>query len=78
MPLLVFIVLAVLCLALLGFACACFDDQFAQAFERMVQTPVAVMDVWALSLAAVLLSVAAVSSPATRRPSPALLQRFLF
>jgi len=30
MPLLVFVLLAVICLALIGFAGACLDDEFAQ------------------------------------------------
>lgn len=38
MPLLAFVLLAVLCLALIGFACACFDDQFAQALDRVAQS----------------------------------------
>jgi len=80
MPLWAFVLLAVLCLALLGLACACIDDQFAQAFERALQTPIAVMEVWP-AMALVLLgpfSLVALSIRASERASPAMLQRFLF
>lgn len=81
MPLLVFILFAVLCLALIGFACACLDDQFAQAFERIVQSaPTAVIELWpAFALATLAsLSLIVLSVPASGRASPASLQRFLF
>lgn len=81
MPLLAFVLLAVLCLALIGFACACLDDEFAQAFDRIVQSaPVAVIELWRpLAVAALaLLSLVVFSVPASDRASPALLQRFLF
>jgi hypothetical protein len=80
MPLLAFVLLAILCLALVGLACACLDDQFAQAFDRALQTPTAVIEVWTamavIALAA--LSLIVLPVPATGRASPALLQRFLF
>ncbi len=81
MPLLAFVLLAVICLALIGFACACFDAQFAQALDRVAQSvPAAVIVLWpglALgTLASLALIVFAV--PASGRASPALLQRFLF
>ena len=80
MPLLVFILLAVLCLALIGLACACLDDQFAQAFDRALQTPIALIEVWAAMAVVTLasLSLIALSVPDPGRASPALLQRFLF
>ena len=81
MPLLAFILLAVLCLALIGFACACLDDQFAQAFDRIAQsTPAAVIELWPAFAVAMLgsLSLIVFSVPASGRASPALLQRFLF
>ncbi|MBA2642911.1 MAG: hypothetical protein H0U82_08300 [Actinobacteria bacterium] len=80
MPLLVFILFAVLCLALIGFACACLDDQFAQALDRALQAPIAVIEVWpAMFLGALAsLSLIVLVVPATGRASPALLQRFLF
>ena len=80
MPLLVFILFAVLCLALIGLACACFYDQIVQAFDRALQAPIAVIEVWpAISLVALAsLSLIVLVIPATGRASPALLQRFLF
>lgn len=80
MPLWAFILLAVLCLALLGLACACLDDQFAQAFERAFQGPVAVMEAWPAMALAVLgpLSLVVIALLASERASPAMLQRFLF
>ena len=80
MPFLAFVLLAVLCLALVGLACACLDDQFAQAFDRVLQTPVAVIEVWTtMSVVALAsLSLIVLSVPANGRASPALLQRFRF
>jgi len=81
MPLLAFIVLALLCLALIGFACACLDDQFAQAFDRIVQSaPVAVIELWPAFAMALLGSLPLIFFlvPASGRASPVLLQRFLF
>jgi len=80
MPLWAFVLLAVLCLALIGVACACLDDQFAQAFDRAFQAPIAVMDAWpamALALLAAL-SLVSLAIRASERASPAMLQRFLF
>lgn len=79
MPLLVFILLVILCLLLVGLVCACLDDGFAQAAERVLQT-LALAGFWfALSPATIAsLSIVAVSVVAARRASPALLQRFLF
>lgn len=84
MPLVVFILLALVCLAILGFACACLTDQI-QALDRVVaalgHVP-AVTEVWSLfapassALAASILLMFA-ARPAGRA-SPALLQRFLF
>lgn len=81
MPLLAFILLAVVCLTLIGFACACLDDQFAQALDRIVQSaPPAVMELWpTFAIGAFpLLAVIVFGMPASDRASPALLQRFLF
>lgn len=83
MPLIVFVLLAVVCLALLGFACACLSDQPAQAVERAVSLGAAMpplVEVWALliaSLAAIPFMLVA-GERARSRASPALLQRFLF
>jgi hypothetical protein len=82
MPLVAFILLAVVCLALLGFACACLSDQPMQALERAlgaIPSLPALIEVWsvmALSLLAAA-SALAVVRPRARSPSPALLQRFL-
>ena len=80
MPLFAFLLLAILCIALLGLACACFSDQLALAFERALQAQVALVEVWPklalVALGVVPLVVLAVR--ATDRASPALLQRFLF
>jgi len=81
MPLLAFVLLAVLCLALIGFACACLDDQFAQAFDRVVQSaPAAVIELWPAFALGTLASFSLIvfSMPGSNRASPALLQRFLF
>ena len=81
MPLLAFILLAVLCLALIGFACACLDDQFAQALDRVVQSaPPAVIELWPAFAVATLASLSLIVFlvPASGRASPAVLQRFLF
>lgn len=83
MPLLVFILLAVVCLGLLGFACACLSDQPAVALERAVQAPSlapAVMDVWPAILFGAFAAGLLVYAPgaARARASPEVLQRFLF
>ena len=80
MPLLACVLLAVLCLALIGFACACLDVQFAQAFDRIVQSaPTAVIELWpALAMATLTsLSLIVFVVPASGQASPVLLQRFL-
>jgi hypothetical protein len=79
MPPVAFILLAVLCLALFGFACACLSDQPMQALERalgaMPALP-ALVEVWSLiALASAML--ASAPQALARAPSPALLQRFL-
>ncbi len=83
MPLIVFILLALVCLALLGFACACLSDQLAQAVERALSLGGAdapLIEVWALVFASLAAAVfALVAGEGLRsRASPALLQRFLF
>jgi hypothetical protein len=83
LPLIVFILLAVLCLLLIGFACACLSDHPGQAVERAMSAPAAtpaLIEVWSL----VVLSLFAAPLVLTRRvggfgrASPAQLQRFLF
>lgn len=81
MPFLAFVLLAVICLALIGFVCACLNDQFAQALDRIAQSaPVAVIELWPALVLGMLASLSLVvfSVPASDRASPALLQRFLF
>ena len=83
MPLVVFILLALLCLGLLGFACACLSDQPALALERAVQAPAlapAVVELWPAILFGVFGAALLVYWPvaARGRASPAVLQGFLF
>jgi len=82
MPLLGFILLAVLCLALFGFACACLSDHPMQALDRsLAAIPAlpALVEVWAASLAALTAAAALVAArrSGSQAPSPAALQRFL-
>lgn len=83
MPLIAFILLAVVCVAMFGFACACLSDQAARALEHAVSTGSALpplIEVWPLGFVAVvgtsLLLLAERRAP--RRASPAVLQRFRF
>lgn len=81
LPFLAFVLLAIVCLALIGFACACLDDQFAQVLDRVAQSmPAAVIVLWAglATVARLSLPLIAFEVPALGRASPALLQRFLF
>ena len=82
MPLVVFLLLALVCLALVGFACACLTDQPALAIERALHglalTP-AVLAVWSVALVALAASRFTLGMVLPRgRASPALLQRFIF
>jgi hypothetical protein len=74
--------LAIVCLMLIGFACACFSDHPAQAIDRAVSASAAapaVIEVWSF----VILGLFAAPLVLTRRmgafgrASPAQLQRFL-
>lgn len=83
MPLIVFILLAILLLMLLGFACACLTDHPMQVAERTISAisaMPAIVELWAYGFAALLAVVSVV--PERRRvigrASPADLQRFLF
>lgn len=83
MPLIAFILLAVVCLALIGFACACLSDQPMQAIDRATSVGSALpplIEMWSLIFVAFvgagLLFV--FDRRAGSRASPALLQRFLF
>lgn len=85
LPLVVFILLVILALMLLGFACACLTDQPMQTIERALSVllaPPAVVDVWAGLLTAMITAAAllatATSASSAARSSPVFLQRFLF
>ncbi len=82
MPLIAFVLLALICLAIIGLACACLSDQPGQAIERAVSSGSVLpplIEVWSLlfvaSFGAGLLVV--FEHRAGSRASPALLQRFV-
>ena len=82
LPLVVFILLLIVALLLLGFACACLSDHPMQAIERVlasIPTALPVVEVWSLNAVAVamLMLLTAGYVRAVARPSPATLQRFL-
>ena len=83
MPLIAVILLALLCLLILGFACACLSDHPMQALQQAlgsVQVAPPLIEVWSLlalvALGASLLVASTVAARA-RAPSPANLERFL-
>lgn len=82
LPLIVFVLIAIVALMLLGLACACLTDDPMQAVERALSFVPALPapgDVWATLFAALATSLLIVrTSVATGRASPALLQRFRF
>jgi hypothetical protein len=82
MPLIVFILLALVCLVLIGFACACLSETPVQALERAlgaIPSLPALIELWSLTVLSLLAAGAAAAAvrPRSRAPSPALLQRFL-
>jgi hypothetical protein len=83
MPLIALILLAPLCLLVLGFACACVSDHPVQALQQAlgsVQAAPALVEVWSLLALTVFGTGLVLSSTVTARaraPSPASLQRFL-
>ncbi|MGH3112274.1 MAG: hypothetical protein ACRDOP_02270 [Gaiellaceae bacterium] len=82
LPLVAIILLAIVCLALLGFACACLSDYPLQALERAlgaIPALPALVEVWSLLALLALGSALLARAPRARAraPSPALLQRFL-
>ena len=82
MPLVAFILLAIVCLALFGFACACLSDHPMQALERAlgsIPALPALVEVWSLIALVALAAAMLVTAPraCARARSPALLQRFL-
>lgn len=78
-----FILLAIVCLALLGFACACLTDHPAQALERAlgaIPALPALVVVWSLLTLLALAAGALLAGTTTARaraPSPSAFQRFL-
>src|SRR2546425_13140100 len=83
LPLIVFILLAILCLLLIGFACACFSDHPAQAIDRAVSAPAprpASMGVGSFVTLVLFPDPLRLTGPlgGSGRASPAMLQRFLF
>jgi hypothetical protein len=83
MPLWAFILLALICLVMLGLACACATDNPAQTIDRAVSTisgAPAVVEVWTFTFGALVMLVAfdLRRRRADRARSPAVLQCFLF
>jgi hypothetical protein len=82
MPLWAFILLAVLCLVLLGIACACATNHPTQQIDRaLAAIPAAapLVEVWTFAFGALALLVALdVRRRVHRAASPAVLQCFLF
>ena len=83
MPLWAFILLAIICLVLLGIACVCATDHPAQKADRVVgaiSAAPAIVEVWTFAFGALVVLVA--FDVRRRRPdkelSAAVLQRFLF
>ncbi len=83
MPLIAFIMVAIVCLALLGFACACLTGQPVQVVDRA--TPLGgalapLAEVWWLGFHALVGAsfIVVARTRARSRASPAVLQRFLF
>ncbi len=83
MPLIVFLLLALLVLMLVGLACACLTDNPMQAIERVLtalaQFPTVAV-AWTFTFATLLLAMPRLQPQAAGRgrASPASLQRFLF
>ena len=83
MPLLVFVLLAIICLVLLGLACACATNHPAQQIDRALgaipATP-ALVEVWTFAFGALLVLVAldVRQRRANNATSPSFLQCFLF
>lgn len=82
LPAVVFVLLALVCFALLGFACACFTDHPMDAVVQAIAAiplAAAVIELWpalVVGLAGVALVLVARRLPVASR-SPATLQRFL-
>jgi hypothetical protein len=81
LPLVAFILLLLICLLMLGIACACFSDHPMQALERalaFIPASPALVEIWFVSLLAIgAAALVASTQKRARAPSPAVLQRFL-
>ncbi len=83
MPLIVFLLLALLVLMLIGLACACLTDNPMQAIERVLtalaQLPTVAV-AWTFVFASLVLAMPRLQpqGAGSGRASPAALQRFLF
>lgn len=83
LPLIAFILIAIVCLVLLGFVCACMSDHPMQALERALAVATAhpaLVEVWGLLVLSLVTGswVLAASAPQrARAPSITSLQRFL-
>jgi hypothetical protein len=81
LPFVVFVLVVVLGLLLLGFACACITDHPVQLIERVLAAIPAlppVVEVWSVQVVVLMgLALALVRPIPIARPSPAALQRFL-
>jgi hypothetical protein len=82
MPLVAFVLLALVCLLLIGFVCACLSDHPAQTVERALAVGVALpplVVLWALLTALTLPQLyLALDVAAMGRSSPPRTQRFRF
>lgn len=81
LPLVAFVLLAVICLLLVGFACACLTDQPLKSLDRatsVLSALPALIEAWPLIVLSLLAAVSLLQAPGSSpRRSPALLQRFL-
>ena len=83
LPLIVFVLLLLLVVMLVGFACACLTDHPMQSIERALSglaSMPAVLEIWTFVAAMLVMATFVVQRQrvASGRASPALLQRFLF
>lgn len=82
MPVVAFILLAVVLLVMLGIACACISDHPAQTIDRAVgaiPAAPAVIEIWSVMTVLMFASFIVVRPQRlASRSSPAALQRFLF
>src|SRR6266511_701882 len=83
LPLWAFILLALICLVMLGIACACATDRMAPNVDRAVgaiSAAPAIVEVWTLALGVLVMLVPldARRRRAAAETSPAVLQCFLF